>query len=92
MIKVVQPLNNNVVMGYDRKKGEVVLIGTGIGFRAKKGDRVDESKIQKMFVAGKNKQLAEMIGAIQPEYLELVEEGKRRIWFFAERKRNTCIA
>lgn len=74
MIKVVQPLNNNVVMGYDRKKGEVVLIGTGIGFRAKKGDRVDESKIQKMFVAGKNKQLAEMIEAIQPEYLELVEE------------------
>lgn len=27
-----------------------------------------------MFVAGKNKQLIEMIGAIQPEYLELVEE------------------
>ena len=36
-------------MGYDRKKGEVIIIGTGIGFRAKKGDQVDESKIQKMF-------------------------------------------
>lgn len=36
MIKIVQPLNNNVVMGYDRKKGEVIIIGTGIGFRAKK--------------------------------------------------------
>ena len=45
MIKIVQPLNNNVVMGYDRKKGEVIIIGTGIGFRAKKGDQVDESKI-----------------------------------------------
>ena len=56
MIKIVQPLNNNVVMGYDRKKGEVIIIGTGIGFRAKKGDQVDESKIQKMFITGENKQ------------------------------------
>lgn len=55
MIKIVQPLNNNVVMGYDRKKGEVIIIGTGIGFRAKKGDQVDESKIQKMFITGENK-------------------------------------
>ena len=49
MIKIVQPLNNNVVMGYDRKKGEVIIIGTGIGFRAKKGDQVDESKIHRYF-------------------------------------------
>ena len=74
MIKIVQPLNNNVVMGYDRKKGEVIIIGTGIGFRAKKGDQVDESKIQKMVITGENKQLLEMIGAIPPEYFELVEE------------------
>ena len=58
MIKIVQPLNNNVVMGYDRKKGEVIIIGTGIGFRAKKGDQVDESKIQKMFITGENKNRA----------------------------------
>lgn len=53
MIKIVQPLNNNVVMGYDRKKGEVIIIGTGIGFRAKKGDQVDESKIQKCLLQEK---------------------------------------
>ena len=58
MIKIVQPLNNNVVMGYDRKKGEVIIIGTGIGFRAKKGDQVDQSKIQKMFITGENKNRA----------------------------------
>ena len=96
MIKIVQPLNNNVVMGYDRKKGEVIIIGTGIGFRAKKGDQVDESKIQKMFITGENKQLLEMIGAIPPEYFELVEEifekAKKGVWIFAERKGNSCIA
>ncbi len=90
MIKIVQPLNNNVVMGYDRKKGEVIIIGTGIGFRAKKGDQVDESKIQKMFITGENKQLLEMIGAIPPEYFELVEEifeKAKRSMDFCRKKR-----
>lgn len=74
MIKIVQPLNNNVVMGYDRKKGEVVVVGTGIGFKAKKGDRIDESRIQKVFTAGQNEKLMQLIEEIPPEYLELVEE------------------
>lgn len=74
MIKIVQPLNNNVVMGYDRKKGEVVVVGTGIGFHAKKGDIVDENKIQKIFTAGKNRKLLDIIEKIPPEYLELAEE------------------
>ena len=37
MIKIEQPFNNNVVMGWDRKHGEVVIVGKGIGFHAKKG-------------------------------------------------------
>ena len=53
MIKIVQPLNNNVVMGYDRKKGEVIIIGTGIGFRAKKGDQVDKVKFKKCLLQEK---------------------------------------
>lgn len=95
MIKIVQPLNNNVVMGYDRKKGEVIIIGTGIGFRAKKGDQVDESKIQKMFITGENKQLLEMIGAIPPEYFELVEEifekAKKEYGFLPKEKETLAL-
>lgn len=30
MIKIEQPFNNNVVMGWDRKHGEVVIVGKGI--------------------------------------------------------------
>lgn len=63
MMKIVQPLNNNVVMAYDRRQGEIVVVGTGVGFHAKKGDLVDEKKIQKIFVAGQNKKLMELIGA-----------------------------
>lgn len=61
MMKIVQPLNNNVVMAYDRRQGEIVVVGTGVGFHAKKGDLVDEKKIQKIFVAGQNKKLMELI-------------------------------
>ena len=73
MIKIVQPLNNNVVMGYDRKKAKLLLSEQALGF-GQKEYQVDESKIQKMFITGENKQLLEMIGAIPPEYFELVEE------------------
>lgn len=73
MIKIVQPLNNNVVMGYDRKRRSYYYRNRH-WVSGKKGDQVDESKIQKMFITGENKQLLEMIGAIPPEYFELVEE------------------
>ncbi len=62
----------------------------------KKGDQVDESKIQKMFITGENKQLLEMIGAIPPEYFELVEEifekAKEEYGFLPKEKGNSCIA
>lgn len=74
MIKIEQPFNNNVVMGWDRKHGEVVIVGKGIGFHAKKGDIIDESKIQKIFVANENEKLVDLIRQISPEYLELVED------------------
>jgi beta-glucoside operon transcriptional antiterminator len=74
MIKIDKVLNNNVVMGYDRKKGEVVVVGTGIGFHAQKGDKIDEAKIQKIFVMNNDEKLSELIHQIPPEYLELVED------------------
>ena len=53
MIKIVQPLNNNVVMGYDRKRSEVIIIGTGIGFRAKKVIRLMKVKFKKCLLQEK---------------------------------------
>ncbi|MCD7806934.1 MAG: PRD domain-containing protein, partial [Lachnospiraceae bacterium] len=82
MIKIVQPLNNNVVMGYEKKRGEIVVVGTGIGFHAKKGDVIDESRIQKVFTTENNEKLMELIGQIPPEYLELVED----IFLYAEKE------
>lgn len=95
MIKIEQPFNNNVVMGWDRKHGEVVIIGKGIGFHAKKGDIIDESKIQKIFIANENEKLVDLIQQISPEYLELVEDifnqAKTEYDFFTRREKYTCI-
>ena len=41
------------------KKAKLLLSEQALGFGQKKGDQVDESKIQKMFITGENKQLLE---------------------------------
>lgn len=49
-MKVKQIFNNNVVLTTDRHKVEVVVMGRGIGFQKKKGERIDEALIEKKFV------------------------------------------
>lgn len=73
-MKIVKLLNNNVIIAKDRKKGEVVVMGTGIGFKANIGDTVSREKIQKMFVLHDNSKLAELISQIPASYLELTEK------------------
>ncbi|MGR3742341.1 PRD domain-containing protein [Companilactobacillus sp. DQM5] len=42
-------VNNNVVMSKDDDNNELILVGKGLGFKAKKGDEIEESRIQKRF-------------------------------------------
>ena len=48
-MKIYKVINNNVLSAYDDKKQEVVVMGRGIGFKAKAGDTIDEGKIEKVF-------------------------------------------
>lgn len=48
---IEQILNNNVVISKNEKEEEVIIIGRGIGFHARKHDIVDEDKIIKIFRA-----------------------------------------
>lgn len=73
-MKVKKALNNNVVIAFEPKRGEIVVMGTGIGFHAKQGDLIDESKIQKIFTENDNKKLMELIEQIPATYLELTEK------------------
>ncbi|RIW29345.1 transcription antiterminator [Bacillus salacetis] len=49
-IEVKKVLNNNVLIAKHEGYGEVVLIGKGIGFNAKKGDFLENDLAEKMFV------------------------------------------
>ncbi|WP_416327374.1 PRD domain-containing protein [[Eubacterium] hominis] len=73
-MKIKKLLNNNVVIAKDRRKGEVVVMGTGIGFQAKPGDYVCKDKIQKVFILNDNTKLEELISQIPASYLELTEK------------------
>lgn len=48
-MKIYKVINNNVLSAFDEKNQEVVLMGRGIGFKAKTGDIVDESRVEKVF-------------------------------------------
>ncbi|TYS13276.1 transcription antiterminator [Rossellomorea vietnamensis] len=49
-IEVKKVLNNNVLIAKHENYEEVVLIGKGIGFTAKKGDLIENEIVEKMFV------------------------------------------
>ncbi|MDF2513378.1 MAG: transcriptional antiterminator, BglG family [Herbinix sp.] len=48
MMQVERVINNNVVSAYDKGK-EVLIMGKGVGFQAKKGKEVDQKLIEKIF-------------------------------------------
>ncbi|MDU4889293.1 MAG: PRD domain-containing protein [Clostridium sp.] len=49
-MKITKVINNNVVCAFNEDNKEVVIMGKGIGFKAKEGRIIDDSKIEKIFV------------------------------------------
>lgn len=48
-MKITKVINNNVVCACSADNKEIVVMGKGIGFNAKVGSLVDESKVEKIF-------------------------------------------
>ncbi|MET3941904.1 beta-glucoside operon transcriptional antiterminator [Paenibacillus sp. PvP094] len=48
-MKFKKSLNNNIALAEDDEGCEVIVIGTGIGFKKAKGQYLDRNQIQKMF-------------------------------------------
>ena len=49
-MKITKVINNNVVCAFNEDNKEVVIMGKGLGFKAKEGKVIDDSKIEKIFV------------------------------------------
>lgn len=71
-MKIRQVFNNNVVMADDPERGSVIAVGTGIGYRRKKGDLIDASSIQQIYLAT-DKKILDVVNQISPEAIEVTE-------------------
>ncbi|OZG63148.1 transcription antiterminator BglG [Bifidobacterium lemurum] len=76
-MKILRVFNNNVVLAQGRD-GEVILTGRGIGFQARPGMRVDESKVVRTFVPADGRDpdhMAQLLSDIRPETIRAVCEA-----------------
>lgn len=73
-MKIFKVINNNVLSAYNEKNQEVVIMGRGIGFKAKPGDVIDESKIEKIFSienSALSRQFQEMLSDMPLEHMQI---------------------
>jgi beta-glucoside operon transcriptional antiterminator len=77
-VEVLRVFNNNVVLARTPTGGEVILTGGGLGFQAKPGQVVDQSKVVRVFVpdAGRDADnFGALVAAIPPEHLLLADQA-----------------
>lgn len=70
-------LNNNLILSKDNQGHEVIIKGCGIAFQKKKGQQIDEKRIEKVFVAETaqiSKEIQGYLTSIPEIYLDFVEE------------------
>lgn len=48
-MNILKPINNNIVSAYDDDGREIVVMGKGIGYRAKSGYSISREQIEKVF-------------------------------------------
>ncbi|WP_066188886.1 BglG family transcription antiterminator LicT [Gracilibacillus timonensis] len=90
-MKLKKALNNNVVLAKTDVHQEVVVFGSGISFKLKPGDPIDESKISKVFTLQTkdiSMKLANLLKEVPVEYVEIAQE----IISYASNKMNVSIS
>jgi len=76
-VKIFKSINNNIVSAFDDNGREVVVIGKGIGFKAREGMVIDREKISKIFVMSSQDnldRLKDLFSQLQKEYIEITDE------------------
>ncbi|MBW3089595.1 PRD domain-containing protein [Bifidobacterium miconisargentati] len=79
-MEILRVFNNNVVLAKEADGGEVILTGRGLGFQAKPGQTVDESKVVRTFVPADGRDpdhLAQMLSDIDPETIRIIVDAMR---------------
>ena len=82
-MKIKKVINNNVVCALDEGGCEIFVVGTGVGFKQKPGNEIDNTKIDKVFtnVTDLGSEFIRLAQEIPYEYisiaLEVYEEAKK---------------
>ena len=74
-VNIARVFNNNLVLALDEAGREVILTGRGLGFQARPGQPVDETKVARVFVPSDGRDpdhLALLLADIPPEHIQLV--------------------
>ncbi|MDO5387908.1 MAG: PRD domain-containing protein [Clostridia bacterium] len=77
MYAITKVINNNIICSVDENGNEVILRGLGIGFGRKKGERVEDEKIEKVYRAEGSKninRLQQLFNEISIEYFDVCSE------------------
>jgi len=76
-VKIVKVLNNNVVVSQNAAGKEVIVMGKGLAFGKRSGERINESLVDKVFSLNGSKEISrfqELLETISEECMELAEE------------------
>lgn len=77
-MEVLRVFNNNVVLARADNQEEVIVTGRGLGYQAKPGHTLDETKIVRVFVPQDGRDadnFGALVAAIPPEHLLLADEA-----------------
>ncbi|MDU2239937.1 MAG: PRD domain-containing protein [Paenibacillus sp.] len=89
-LRVAKVLNNNVIIANHPERGEVVVIGKGIGFNRKTGDSIPLEAVEKMFILT-NQQEQEQYKQLVPQVDEQLIEIIGEIIMYITRKTQTDL-
>lgn len=77
-MEILRVFNNNVVLARDDRGRDVVLLGRGVGFKARPGSPVDPGSVARTFVPADSRDpdhIAGLLAEIDPDHVRLVTES-----------------
>lgn len=92
-MKILRVFNNNVVLAREGDQ-EVIVTGRGIGFQAKQGQEIDQSKVGRVFVPADGRDpdhLAAMLAEVPGEYIRVVTESLAEAGVETERQEKLTL-
>lgn len=77
LMQVEKVINNNIIRTLDENSNELIVMGSGLGFKKKPGDPVDKTKIEKIYRLqdhAQSRTLEDVLAGISLEVIQTVNE------------------